>query len=218
VKIVGSEIIIEAGVFPQTEQRQQRETDVANAIRAVEWPSGSGSFTIKPIKHGNGVKPIKDAWIHYLVSVGWHKELQFDLGIADLPIDAANVPDFSAQGGLSETKPGPMDAAFETSAGQYFCAEWETGNISSSHRALNKMALGILKGVLIGGILIVPSMKLYPHLTDRIGNIRELMPYLPLWKSLQIKEGLLKILIIEQDQENMNVDVISKGTDGRALR
>ncbi|MGA1841038.1 MAG: hypothetical protein ACMUIU_10470 [bacterium] len=41
-----------------------------------------------------------------------------------------------------------------------FCVEWETGNISSSHRAINKMALGIIRDILIGGILIVPTRNL----------------------------------------------------------
>lgn len=56
--------------------------------------------------------------------------------------------------------------------------EWETGNVSSSHRSLNKMSLGLLKGVLAAGILVVPSRELYKYLTDRIGNFEELAPYL----------------------------------------
>jgi hypothetical protein len=69
-----------------------------------------------------------------------------------------------------------MDATFQVKD-RLFCVEWETGNISSSHRAINKMALGILKDILIGGVLILPTRKMYSYLTDRVGNFPELAPY-----------------------------------------
>src|SRR6516162_5754472 len=52
--------------------------------------------------------------------------------------------------------PGKFDAMLETKSGP-IVLEWETGNISSSHRSLNKMALGITRGEILGGILVVPS-------------------------------------------------------------
>jgi Restriction endonuclease BamHI len=96
--------------------------------------------------------------------------------------------------------------------------EWETGNISSSHRALNKMALGLMKRLLIAGVLIVPSRKLYKFLTDRVGNFDELAPYLDLWAAVPCSEGVLEIVVVEQDAESKRVPKIPKGTDGRALR
>jgi hypothetical protein len=95
--------------------------------------------------------------------------------------------------------------------------EWETGNISSSHRALNKMALGLLKEVITAGVLVVPSRLLYPYLTDRIGNFAELVPYLDLWKSIPCKTGVLEIVVIEHDATSIQVPRIPKGTSGRAL-
>ena len=80
------------------------------------------------------------------------------------------------------------------------------------------MALGLLKGLLAGGILIVPSRKLYNYLTDRVGNISELEPYLDLWCSIPSKEGVLEVIVVEHDAESTNVPRIPKGTDGRALR
>ena len=47
----------------------------------------------------------------------------------------------------SREKPGKIDAVKNLPDGRYFAFEWETGNISSSHRALNKMAIGLLDGV-----------------------------------------------------------------------
>ena len=98
--------------------------------------------------------------------------------------------------------------------------EWETGNISSSHRALNKMALGLLKGVLAAGILVVPSRELYKYLTDRIGNMEELEPYLDLWRSGSLREaGVLEIVAIEAyDATKARMcRAFPRSTDGRAL-
>jgi Restriction endonuclease BamHI len=107
-----------------------------------------------------------------------------------------------------------MDAAFFSSKG-VIAFEWETGNISSSHRSMNKMCLGLLTQKIIAGFLVIPSKKLYPYLTDRIGNFPELEPYLP---SISCVEGVLEIIVIEQDAESFDVPKIPKGTDGRAFR
>ena len=110
-----------------------------------------------------------------------------------------------------------MDATYPVE-NRLFCLEWETGNVSSSHRAINKMALGILKKVLIGGVLIVPTRTMYNYLTDRVGNFRELEPYFPLWQALKVEEGLLEVIAIEHDGVSKSVPRIPKGTDGRALQ
>src|SRR5713226_7029197 len=111
---------------------------------------------------------------------------------------------------------GRLDAVLHTRFGPV-ALEWETGNISSSHRALNKMALGLLKEVLAGGILVVPSRELYKYLTDRVGNIAELEPYIDLWKSLPCQSGILEIVVVEHDATSRKVRRIPKGTSGRAL-
>jgi hypothetical protein len=131
-----------------------------------------------------------------LAAFGWDLET---------PLDIATVK-----------RPGAMDATYRLKD-QFFCVEWETGNISSSHRAINKMALGILKGILAGGILIVPTRAMYKYLTDRIGNLLELEPYFPLWRSLDVKEGFLAVIAIEHDAVSREVPRIPKGTNGRAL-
>jgi hypothetical protein len=79
------------------------------------------------------------------------------------------------------------------------------------------MALGILKGVLIGGILILPTRELYQYLTDRVGNFRELEPYFPMWKALECEEGFLAVIAVEHDRASLDVDRIPKGTNGRHL-
>ena len=115
-------------------------------------------------------------------------------------------------------RPGPIDATLPI-GDKFFAVEWETGNISSSHRAINKMVTGILSGQLISGILILPSREMYFYLTDRVGNFRELEPYFDVWKqaNYNINEGYLGVIEIEHDDVSNNVPKIAKGTDGRAL-
>ena len=201
MKIVGVETLILCGKFASSREWKGIRESLHKAIRKVDWPLGSGRFTIYPESgkrrgEGNGVKPIKLGLMAELKVQGWKIEA---------PLDIATLK-----------KPGKLDAVLHTDYGS-IALEWETGNISSSHRALNKMALGLLKGVLVGGILVVPSSNLYKYLTDRIGNIAELMPYLDLWRSIPCEQGVLEIVTIEHDATSTNVPRIPKGTSGRAL-
>ena len=202
MKIIRVERLIDTGGFSQTEIWKAIEKHIKQAIEAIEWPPGSGSFTLfdqpgKARGEGSGVKPIKDACMAHLKSLGWTLET---------PVDIATLK-----------QPGPMDSTYPV-GDRLFCAEWETGNISSSHRAVNKMALGILKKVLIGGVLILPTRAMYKYLTDRVGNFPELEPYFPLWQALKTEEGLLEVIAIEHDGVSQSVPRIPKGTDGRALQ
>lgn len=113
---------------------------------------------------------------------------------------------------------GDLDALYKTGDGDFVGFEWETGNISSSHRAVNKLVMAMMHKTLKGGFLTIPSARLYPFLTDRIGNISELRPYLPLWANVRLQEGALRIVVVEQDGEDHQAPLMKKGTDGRALR
>lgn len=79
---------------------------------------------------------------------------------------------------------GGFDFVTTTGGGKKVAIEWETGNISSSHRSMNKLAMALQSGAIQIGVLIVPSRDLYDHLTDRTGNIGELSGYLPLWTGM----------------------------------
>lgn len=202
MKIEHTEIIISAGDFPNSRKWKDIRKDIHKAIKSIEWPPGSGSFTLydesgKKRGQGNGVKPIKTNCMKKLQELGWELET---------PVDIATV-----------RRPGPMDATYKVDD-RFFCVEWETGNISSSHRAINKMALGIIKKVLIGGILILPTRNMYNYLTDRVGNFPEIEPYFPLWKSLNVEEGFLAVIAIEHEGVSKDVPRIPKATDGRALQ
>lgn len=195
MKIMQRARLIDQGSISSTPEWQKIEKDIIDAIGTIEWPKGSGSFTLNPQRKGNGVVPIKEAFILHLESMYWMKEYH-----------------------LAAIGTGKIDAACRTNRG-LFGVEWETGNISSSHRAVNKMALALLEGVIIGGVLILPTREMYNYLTDRIGNFPELQPYFPLWRALRtsISQGLLEIIAIEHDATDPTIPLIRKGTDGRAL-
>ena len=198
VKIVETLDVFAKGPFPASPEWARVGRDVERAIKATDWPHGSGTFTIYPERHANGVKPIKIPCVATLKDeCGWVKE--------SLPPETKKV--------LKRT--GKLDAVLQTSAG-WVGLEWETGNISSSHRALNKLIQSLGRGDIVGGVLVVPSDKLYPFLTDRIGNIRELRPYLDGWGTTAVANGVLQIVVVEHDAESFDVPKIPKGKDGRA--
>jgi hypothetical protein len=201
MKIVRVETLISNGAFATSQEWQTLRASIHKAIESVEWPEGSGSFTIYPESgkktgQGNGVVPIKKGLINRLRTEGWAFEQVLDVTL--------------------EKSPGGLDASIRLPSGTVG-VEWETGNVSSSHRAINKMATYLLKGGLVAGILVLPTRKLARYLTDRIGNFPELIPYFDLWRSIPVAEGVLEIVAIEHDATSLNVPRIPKGTDGRAL-
>jgi len=201
MKIVHVELVIDAGGFSKSQDWHRIREQIFAAIHSIQWPTGSGGFTLhdqpgKKRGQGSGVTPIKSACMLYLQSVGWTLE---------------SCPDIAAV-----TRPGPIDATRPV-GNRLFALEWETGNISSTHRALNKMALGLLTRILISGALILPTRAMYKYLTDRVGNYPEIEPYFPLWRALRIDEGVLAVIAIEHDAVSKSVPRIPKGTDGRAL-
>jgi len=200
VKIVHIETILDQGSYSKSRHWRSTRSSLHKAVKKCEWPPGSGSFTIYPQSgrkrgEGNGVKPIRKEFINELQRRGWMIE-----GRAKNQLGQA-LGDFDA---VLLGPEGPV------------VAEWETGNISSSHRSMNKLTMLVADRIIAAGTLIVPSRKLYVYLTDRIGNYKELEPYLKLWKSVPCKKGVLEVVVIEHDAESVDVPRIPKGTDGRA--
>lgn len=202
MRLIKIERLLEAGDINEAHEFQDALSDIRVAIQNVVWPPGSDTFVLydepgKARAKGNGVKPIKNAFVRRLRARGWQLEARMAV--------------------LRDVRPGPLDAVKDTAVGT-IAVEWETGNISSSHRAINKMCVGLLTRTLAAGILIVPTRRMYRYLTDRIGNFRELRPYFPMWRSLPIASGVLMIIAVEHDGVSMDVPKIRKETDGRALQ
>lgn len=154
-------------------------------------------IVIPPIKNGNGVKPVKNGVMGSLLAKGWTHEQPMNLeGMRAKPLDAYK-------------KFNRLRVGFE----------WETGNISSTFRALMKLYKGLLEDELDYGILVLPSYEFYYFLTDRVGNFRELSPYISVYRKIQIDDTKsLKIIVVEHDEIDDASSPLEKGTDGRAKR
>lgn len=201
MRIVEYHDILNSVLFQTSPALRQAWEEIQKAILLTDWPHGSGSFTIYPESgkrsgEGNGVKPIKIPCTIALQNAGWLVERLPKIGSAVLGT-------------------GDLDALKETNEG-FIAFEWETGNISSSHRAINKLLLAMQETNTLGSFLVVPSDRLKLYLTDRIGNIGELRPYFPLWQNLPGINGALRIIVVEYDATSLDVPKIPKGTDGRA--
>jgi len=196
MKIDKEYFLLNSGDFSQSDDLKQILAELRIAINSVSWP-GEKSFIINPTKKGNGVVPIKSNFIKMLLSYGWkiEKRMSFAEGI----------------------NPGPVDVIKKTQFGD-FVVEWETGNISSSHRALNKIAVGIIRKVIIGGILILPTKNLARYLTDRIGNFEEIAPYFSLYEHVFVNSGTIGVISVDYDSTSEESPLIPKGRDGNALK
>lgn len=191
--MIQTEYSIRDRKFAVSAEAANIELEIKTAIAGVTWPPESKLFTINPVPKGNGVDPIKKNFLAHLASKGWLTE---------------------ARMGFGAIRPGPLDAVKRLSDGRHFAVEWETGNISSSHRALNKMAMGMQSGELVGGALVLPTRNLYRYLTDRIGNFEEIAPYFPLFRTHTMSGGLLAVFAIQHDAESPTTPLIPKRTDG----
>lgn len=211
--LVDSDLGTDSGRYTDSAAFQLVMEQILVAIRGTVWPPGSDRFTIHAESGrlrgmGNGVKPIKDGFISTLRRSGWTLE-------ARAPRLASSPANLSAKG----SRPGAFDChfVFHRHERDPFVVEWETGNVSSSHRAVNRIGLGILSGYISGGVLILPSLRLARYLTDRIGNEPELRPYHPLWRRWDFANpSYFGIVAVEQDAESLDVQRIPKGTDGRS--
>ncbi len=149
MKLAKIEYLVQTGPFSTSSEWKNTLDDLQRAITSVVWPAGNTAFILNPSTgrgrgEGNGVKPIKEACMLTLQQLGWN-------------VDERN-------------NPLRLDATKKLRDGRLFGVEWETGNISSSHRSINRMFLGHRQKLLVGGALIVPTRKLYCYLTDRVGN------------------------------------------------
>lgn len=193
MKIVETHDIFSVGIFSKSEEWRIACRQVKDAISDVDWPHGSRSFTIysqggKKRGNGNRVDSIKKPCLEYLEKLGWLTE----------------KPRLLKKGIMS---PRNLDSLYICKAG-YIGFKWGIGNITLSHRAINKLLLTIQTGGLLGGVLVVPSDNLKTFLAEHIGNIEELRPYISLWRSIPIKEGGFRIEVVEYDATSLDVSRI----------
>lgn len=198
------------------------------SIASIDFPQGKGTLTLRrKVKRAdgqwnrNGVGYLRSRFLANIVTVElWKPEAAFDLGTNRSVTNLTLYPSSQQHSEPITSEFGGFDFVTRTKDGIHVAIEWETGNISSSHRSMNKLAIALETGKLDAGVLIVPSRALYKHLTDRIGNIGELSGYLQMWQALGagVKRGLLAITVVEYDAltDDRGVPYLPLGEDGRA--
>ena len=228
-------ILFDRGNVVASEDWQGLHASYVRSIEAVRNPVGAENFTLRrriPIPRvgrgqqkfqRNGVVSIKNRFFKHLTEVErWREEqaLDFGQGREDLIVPMRLYPSGEEHREPLATNFGGFDFATVGPNGIRAVIEWETGNISSSHRSINKLCVCLNAGIINVGVVIVPSRALYAHLTDRIGNIDELSGYLSLWQSMEtrVETGLLAITVVEHDEltDDENFPLLDRGNDGRA--
>lgn len=179
---------------------QQVYHEVKTSICSPIWPINSTIFTINNSKKNiNGVVPIKELCYTLLEDTyNWYREK---------PLDVLK---------MEKKKGGPIDVYkefIENNDLKRVGMEFETGNISSAHRSMNKLLLGLKRGELDLAVILMPVKQLAYYLTDRVTNFEELEPY------FELTEGQPFIFIgFNSEAYDPNVPLIPKGSDGMSSR
>lgn len=220
-------ILFSEGGIVSSQDWQTVHKSYVRAIESINHPAGSISLTLRrkvKLPNGqwrrNGVGHLRRRFLDHIVHTeGWQPEGNVDLGEA-LPPHVTLYPSMEQRQEPITSEFGGFDLVTTAPSGTRVAIEWETGNISSSHRSMNKLAIALDAGIVSAGVLIVPSRALYEHLTDRIGNIGELSGYLRMWQSLgrSIERGLLAVTVVEHDRltDDERIPYLPTGNDGRA--
>ncbi len=241
MKVIRTLVVLDRGKIIDSAEWGKIHSEYTDAIKAMVHPPGSKIFTIraksrklnkagKPTTqwNRNGVTAIKEQFLGEMLKRHW--KLEHPLNISAFmesykPLKEAEelFLEYPSKQAIAEplhNMVGDFDCSFKIAEKWRAVIEWETGNISSSHRSMNKLCLALMASQIEVGVLIVPSRALYPHLTDRIGNWMELSPYLHFWKKAGefVKNGLLAVTVVEHDAltEDSSVPYISQGKDGRS--
>lgn len=164
--------------------------EITNAVNSM------ASIINNSEKNCNGVVPLKEPCYRMLEEeYGWYREKPLDI--------------------LSE-KGGPIDVykSFADSDSSFNAGiEFETGNISSAHRSMNKLSLGVHNGELHLAVLMMPMHSLSYYLTDRVSNYEELKPYFSL-----ISDVPFIIIGFDVEAYSSNIPCLPKGKDGMSNR
>lgn len=218
----------EGNVLSSSDWQTVHESYV-RSIASIDHPRGSGSLKLRrkeklPGKdkwRRNGVGYLRNSFLEHMKGAeGWQTEGGVNLGRDRVQPPIKLYPSLEPYREPITSDFGGFDFVTTASGGNRVAIEWETGNISSSHRSMNKLAIALGNGIVQAGVLIVPSRDLYDHLTDRIGNIGELSGYLSMWEGLKstVTRGLFAVTVVEHDTltSDPGFPHLQVSNDGRA--
>lgn len=178
---------------------RQAYQEVANSIIYNVTPGHDKFILNDSEKNCNGVVPIKEqCYVILEKQYLWYREKPLKYLHNDMkkggPIDV--YKDF-----VSENKNLRVGL------------EFETGNISSAHRSINKLCVGLEKCELDLAMLMLPIKKMAFYLTDRISNYEELKPYFILLDSRPFI-----VFGFDADEYSGSISLLPKGKDGMSNR
>lgn len=170
--------------------------EICTSISNMTSPGTNIFIVNNSQKNCNGVVPIKDNCYACLEDLyKWYREK---------PLNC-----------LSE-KGGPIDVYKEFGRdNMHFNVglEFETGNISSAHRSMNKLSLALKEQELHLAVILLPTSKLSYYLTDRVSNYEELEPYFRLLSDLPFI-----VLGFDAEKYDPSAPLLPKGKDGMSKR
>ncbi len=176
--------------------------EITKSIKSVTWPAGSRKFTINNSeKNINGVVPLKEScYVMLEKNYSWFREK---------PLKVLKE---------EKEKGGPIDVYKEFADNSPLALkrvglEFETGNISSAHRSLNKLLLGQNRKELDLSVIMMPVKALAYYLTDRVTNYEELEPYFE-----NVKRAAFIFIGFDADAYDPSAPIIPKGPDGMSTR
>lgn len=223
-------ILFDKGNIASSQDWADIHSAYTRAIQRIDNPRGTRTLTLRKKEktignqsNRNGVTYLKNRFLEHITKEeNWQAEGEVDLEYLDHSPTLQIYPSMESFIEPVTSKFGGFDFVTTTSNGNRVAIEWETGNISSSHRSLNKLSIVLSAGKIQAGVLILPSRNLYEHLTDRVGNIGELSPYLDMWSKMasSVEKGLLAITIVEHDKltNDPSFPYLQVGKDGRAAQ
>lgn len=173
--------------------------EVANSILKNVTP-GYDIFIINNTKKNcNGVVPVKERCYQILEEeYGWYREKPLSYFHNDAK------------------KGGPIDVYkefYQNGNTLYVGLEFETGNISSAHRSMNKLCIGIAKQEIAIAFLLMPIKAMSFYLTDRVSNYEELEPYFLLLENVPFV-----VFGFDAEKYSPDVPLLPKGKDGMSPR
>lgn len=125
------------------------------AIQSVEHPVGAGQLIIRRKVRTpddkwlrNGVGYLRNAFLRHIRDVeGWHPEGNVDLARDRKQPSIKLYPSLADYCEPITSDFGGFDLTTIGDNGTRIAIEWETGNISSSHRSMNKLAIALGAGM-----------------------------------------------------------------------
>jgi len=167
-------VLFDKGEVISSDDWNTVHTSYVRAISSIDHPAGTGTLTLreKAKKPGgqwarNGVGFLRTRFLEFMLdSERWKAEGDVSLSRDRLQPPIKLYPSLEAYREPITSDFGGFDFMTTAPNGMRIAIEWETGNISSSHRSMNKLAIALSNGIVEVGVLIVPSRKLYEHLTD----------------------------------------------------